>query len=501
MLLTRICFCLALLANSRSALCVPSVPELEPPPVAREFRGAWVATVSNIDWPTEPGLSTDEQKQELIAILDRAQELGLNAIVLQIRPACDALYQSSLEPWSAYLTGTMGQAPDPVYDPLEFAVAEAHARGIELHVWLNPYRARHSAAKGKISDDHVSKKYPEWVREYGNYLWLDPGVPEALDHTIAVILDVVNRYDIDGVHMDDYFYPYPISEDGKEVPFPDDESYVRAAAADLNTPQDRGDWRRENVNRLVERLHREIHEAKPWVKFGISPFGIWRPGHPETIQGFDQYGKLYADARKWLNEGWVDYFTPQLYWPIDQKPQSYPVLLEWWRGENKQNRHLWPGNYTSRVAGADGKKWTADEIVNQIEITRKQVKEPGNIHFSMKALMRDADGLSTLLRDGVYAEPALVPAVPWLAGDEPSPEIPEATLRSRGGKSSLEYEGISNPNLWVLQQFDGDNWSTQIAPGAQREFALLPASKSAALSAVDRYGRQSEPLLVEIERL
>ena len=524
--LPRTCFGFALLAIPLAALGAPSVSELAPPPVAREFRGAWVATVANIDWPTEPGLSTDEQQRELISILDRAKELGLNAIVLQIRPACDALYQSSLEPWSAYLTGTMGQAPDPVYDPLEFAVAEAHARGIELHVWLNPYRALHSSFKGEVSSDHVSQQHPEWVREYGDYLWLDPGVPEALDHTIAVILDVVNRYDIDGVHMDDYFYPYPISEDGEEVPFPDDESYARAAAADpstngrarlppsrtpvptsgsagaspsqSNTPKDRGDWRRENVNRLVERLHREIHEAKPWVKFGISPFGIWRPGHPESIQGFDQYGKLYADARKWLNEGWVDYFTPQLYWPIDQKPQSYPVLLEWWRGENKQNRHLWPGNYTSRVAGADGKKWPADEIVKQIEITRKQVKEPGNIHFSMKALMRDPSGLSTRLRDEVYAEPALVPAVPWLANDAAPPEVAEVVLRSRGDKSSLVYEGTGNPNLWVLQQFDGDNWSTQIAPGAQREFALLPTSESAALSAIDRYGRQSEPLIVLI---
>src|SRR5690606_25092469 len=178
--------------------------------------------------------------------------------------------------------------------------------------------------------------------------------------------------------------------------------------------KDRGDWRRANVDRLVERLHREIRQAKPWVKFGISPFGIWRPRNPPSIQGFDQYGKLYADARKWLNEGWVDYFTPQLYWPIDQKPQSFPVLLDWWRGENTHNRHLWPGLYTSRVAGLDGKAWPADEIVQQIEITRELIKEPGNIHFSMKALMRDPDGLSSQLRKKVYAEPALIPSTPWM---------------------------------------------------------------------------------------
>lgn len=492
----RTCCCLATLVSISAATFAAPPAELEPPPVSREFRAAWVATVANIDWPSKPGLSTDDQQQELVAILDRAQELGLNAIVLQVRPACDALYKSSLEPWSPYLTGTMGQPPDPAYDPLEFAVAEAHRRGMELHVWFNPYRALHSSAKGRVSDDHVSKQHPDWVREYGEYLWLDPGVPEALDHTVAVILDVVNRYDIDGVHMDDYFYPYPIAVDGNKLPFPDDESYARAAATDPATPKDRGDWRRDNVNRLVERLNREIHELKPWGKFGISPFGIWRPGNPESIEGFDQYDKLYADARKWLKEGWVDYFSPQLYWPIDQKPQSYPVLLKWWRGQNENNRHLWPGNFTSKVSGRGDKAWPAEEIVRQIKITRKLVKEPGNVHFSMKALMRDPDGLSSRLRDMVYAEPALVPAVPWLAGDASPPQAPEAELQN--AKLSIHPGDEAIPWLWVLQQFDGNQWTTQILPGTENNLALSPDCKSAALSAVDRFGRQSEPLVAQI---
>jgi uncharacterized lipoprotein YddW (UPF0748 family) len=469
--------------------------ENEPPPVAREFRGAWVATVSNIDWPTKPGLSSAEQQRELLAILDRAVELGLNAIVLQIRPACDALYESQLEPWSPFLTGTMGQPPVPEYDPLEFAISEAHRRGIELHVWLNPYRALHPSFDGEVSSDHVSKRHPEWVRKCGDYLWLDPGVPDVADHTVAVILDVANRYDIDGVHMDDYFYPYPVNDkDGKEVPFPDDESYARAVAVNPNTPTDRGDWRRENVNRLVERLNREIHELKPWVKFGISPFGIWRPGHPESIAGFDQYDKLYADARKWLSEGWVDYFSPQLYWPIDQKPQSYPVLLQWWRDQNQQNRHLWPGNFTSRVSDRSEKAWPADEIINQIEITRRQVKEPGNIHFSMKTLMRDRDGLSTGLRDKVYAEPALVPAVPWLAGDTPPPTLETISHRSSGKISKLVPTEHSQPWRWVLQKFDGKKWVTEIHPGTAREFDVPPDSQRIDVFLVDRFGRQTLPI-------
>lgn len=475
--------------------------EPAPPPIPREFRAAWVATVANIDWPSKRQLSTEQQKQELVAILDRARELGLNAIILQVRPACDALYKSELEPWSPYLTGQMGQAPDSAYDPLEFAVAEAHRRGLELHVWINPYRALHPSYSGTVSDDHVSKRHPDWVREYGNHWWLDPGVPEALDHTIAVVLDIVNRYDIDGVHMDDYFYPYPVSADGQEVPFPDDESYAAAVAADPNTPAERGDWRRENVNKLVERLHRDIRKAKPWVKFGISPFGIWRPGNPPSIQGFDQYAKLYADARKWLNEGWVDYFTPQLYWPIDQKPQSYPVLLKWWSGENTQGRHLWPGNYTSRVAGLDGRAWPAEEIVRQIEITREQVKEPGNVHFSMKALMRDPDGLATRLREDVYAEPALIPATPWMATK--TPRIGFLGMKVRYEKDRIVYvlESFDTPPwLWTLQEYDGKVWKTRILPGAETEIVASPESTLAEASMVDRFGRRGEPVRTKIQR-
>jgi len=299
----------------------------EPPEVRREFRGVWVATVANIDWPSKKGLAAETQKKELLAILDRAVAMNLNAVVLQVRPMCDALYKSKLEPWSEYLTGTAGK--DPSYDPLAFAVKEAHARGLELHAWFNPYRAHHPSATGPLTDSHIVNKRPDLAKPYGKHRWLNPTNPEVADLTMAVVLDVVKRYDVDGVHMDDYFYPYAEKDaDGNNISFPDDDTW--AAYQKSGGRLSRSDWRRDAVNRFVERMYREVKKEKKWVKVGISPFGIWRPGHPPGIEGFDQYEGLFADAKKWLNEGWVDYFTPQLYWPIAQEKQSYSKLLAWW---------------------------------------------------------------------------------------------------------------------------------------------------------------------------
>src|SRR6185436_17717396 len=247
----------------------PYVPSKQAPPaVPREFRGAWVATVGNIDWPSKPGLTTDQQKSELLAILNRAAELRLNAIILQVRPGCDALYASSFEPWSEYLTGTMGQPPKPYYDPLAFAVEEAHKRGLELHAWFNPFRARHLSARSPIAANHISKTRPDLVRQYGKLLWLDPGEPAVQDHSIKVITDVLRRYDVDGVHLDDYFYPYRIRDgEGEHLPFNDAVSWKRYQAS--GGKLEREDWRRQNIDRFVERLYAAVKTEKPFVKFGI----------------------------------------------------------------------------------------------------------------------------------------------------------------------------------------------------------------------------------------
>jgi uncharacterized lipoprotein YddW (UPF0748 family) len=457
------------------------------PALKREFRGVWIASVANIDWPSRPGLTTAEQQGELIAMLDRAVEAGLNGIVLQVRPAADALYESPYEPWSEYLTGEMGRAPDPYYDPLEFAVTEAHRRGLELHAWFNPYRARHPSAESPISDDHISRTRPELVHEYGNFLWMDPAEPEVQQRSLDVMLDVVRRYDVDGIHIDDYFYPYPVNDaDGRPLDFPDEAAWERYVAG--GGTLDRGDWRRRNVDVFIERLYREIKREKPHVRFGISPFGIWRPGHPPQIQtGFDQYGVIYADARKWLVEGWLDYYAPQLYWPIGQTPQSYPVLLRWWVEHNPLERHMWPGNFTSRVFTGAQPHWPAREILGQIYVTRGQPGATGNIHFSMRALMIDPDSLVAKLRDEAYVEPALAPASHWLTTG-PAPGAPRVTWTPGATTLALEAARGGAPWWWVVRSRDSEGWRTQILPAWQTEISVAGDVAEVAVSAVDRVG-------------
>jgi uncharacterized lipoprotein YddW (UPF0748 family) len=380
------------LAVAGAFLVLTRVVVAEP---VKEFRGAWVATVFNLDWPSKPGLSADRQQAELRGILDRARTLGLNAILLQVRPAADALYASKAEPWSAFLTGTQGESPG--YDPLAFAVREAHAREIELHAWFNPFRAA-TSAKGAFAKTHVSRMHPEWIRPHGSLLWLDPGEPAARDYVLGIVLDVVRRYDIDGVHIDDYFYPYPTKGVSD---FADTASWkAHGSTSGLN----RSDWRRDNINRFVEQLYRKVKAEKPGVKVGISPFGIWRPGVPATTEAqLDAYGMLYCDAKLWIERGWCDYLAPQLYWSIEPAKQSFPVLLDWWRGQSKAGRPIWPGIATERI----GSKRPASEIAKQIALTRRGTDQPGHIHWNMKALMQDRGGVSTLLQRDVYGGKAL----------------------------------------------------------------------------------------------
>ncbi|HEY2712174.1 MAG TPA: family 10 glycosylhydrolase [Chthoniobacterales bacterium] len=357
-----------------------------------EFRGAWVATVYNLDWPSKPGLSAETQKAELLALLDRAAELHLNAILLQVRPASDALYNSSEEPWSQFLSGTAGVSPG--YDPLAFAIEEAHKRRLELHAWVNPFRAAVHASD-RLPPNHVARKHPEWVRRFGNQLWVDPGEPAARKYAIDVITNLVRHYQIDGLHLDDYFYPYPLRPG--QATFPDDTSWLRYGR---ESGLSRADWRRENINDFVRTMYRTVKTLRPHVRVGISPFGIWRPGVPPPIRaGVDAYGQLFADSRKWLAEGWVDYLAPQLYWGIEPAEQSFPILLAWWRAQSR-GRPVWPGIATERI----GAKRPAGEIIRQIEVTRENTSSPGHIHWSMKALLRNQGGIDRLLEAGPYRE-------------------------------------------------------------------------------------------------
>jgi len=480
------------MAGCSAATYRPS--SITPPPPAREMRAAWIATVGNIDWPSSNDLSTADQKAELLAIMDRAVQLKLNTLILQVRPACDALYASSVEPWSEYLTGTMGKAPSPFYDPLSFAVEEAHKRGLELHAWFNPYRARHSNAKSPIAANHISRTHPELVRRYGSSLWLDPGEKAVQDYSLRVIMDVVRRYDIDGVHIDDYFYPYKERDrSGRELDFPDDSSWRRFGAGGKLS---RDDWRRENVDSFVHRVYTSIKQAKPWVKFGVSPFGIWRPGYPPQIQGFDPYDKLYADSRKWLVNGWLDYLAPQLYWSISAPEQSFPVLLKWWAEQNPKNRLIVPGMDTTKTS----RRWAPQEIVDQIRLTRKQSGAAGHVHWNMAALMRNA-ALDTALERDVYAQPAVVPAMPWLArGARGTPKL---AAKVEGGSLEVtwSFEKGGPVRAWVLQWRKGREWKTEVLPAGRKSRRFGPDFPEAiAISAVDRYGNLSRPAVLELRK-
>jgi len=475
-------------------------PVATAPQAIREFRAAWIATVANINWPSKPGLSTEVQKQEAIALLDFLQSHNFNAAILQVRPQADALYKSDIEPWSYYLTGTQGKAPEPYYDPLEFWVKEAHDRGLELHVWLNPYRAHHKDGK-EISEQSIVKKHPEQVLYLKEgYWWMDPAQKAVQDITNDVVMDLANRYDIDGVHMDDYFYPYP-SYNGTDD-FPDTASW--SAYQQKGGKLSRGDWRRDAVNKLVERLYRNIKANKPWVKFGVSPFGIWRPGYPESVEGFDQYNQLYADAKLWLNKGWVDYFSPQLYWPVNRYSQSFPVLLGWWASENKMKRHLWPGI----SVGRDSSDKNLDETINQIMIDRgMQHQSKGVVHWSISSLTKNPRMADTLLKS-VYKKQALVPESPWL--DKKAPLMPLVTTLQQDDNWKITWSHPDEKDVfhWIAYYQYGNTWNYRVLNRNDRSLVLKAVSKNGNLlqslnkiiiTAVDRMGNESKKKEVEVK--
>ena len=412
----------------------------------------------------KPGLTTKEQQDEAIALLDFLQTNHFNAAILQVRPQCDALYKSDIEPWSYYLTGQQGKAPDPYYDPLEFWVEAAHDRGLELHVWLNPYRAHHKEGK-EISEQSIVKKYPDqvvYLKE--GYWWLDPAQKETQALTTSVVMDIVRRYDIDGVHFDDYFYPYPSYN--LNADFPDSTSW--AAYQRSGGKLSRGDWRREAVNVLIENLYKNIKAEKPYVKFGLSPFGIWRPGYPEGISGFDQYDQLYADARLWLNKGWIDYFTPQLYWPINRMSQSFPVLLGWWSGENKKHRHLWPGISIGRDTSARN----INEVNSQVMISRGMLPQSkGIVHWSISSLTNNPNLMNAILK-GPYARQALIPSSPWL--DKKPPGSPAIASAWHNDTLTVNWTHPDEKDVfhWIVYYKYNNSWNYAILDRRYRSLDL-----------------------------
>lgn len=424
------------------------MPGLAPP--KREFRAVWIATVDNIDWPSKKGLPTPDQQREITAMFDQHQQMGLNAVVVQIRSAADAFYAKSSEPWSEWLTGQQGLAPEPFYDPLEFMIDEAHQRGLEFHAWFNLDRATFSK-KASVAPTNIVFRKPEWILEYGGRKLFNLGVPAVRSYIAGVVANVVREYDVDGIHFDDYFYPY--AEAGQVLR--DDETYQ----ANFNGMK-KDDWRRDNVTKLVAELRDSIRANKPWVKFGISPFGIWknRSNDPEgsLTNGGQSYYDLYADTRKWVRDGLIDYIVPQVYFSSEFGRAPYKTLVEWWT-RNKGKVHLYVGQGAYRVGRGSERDpgWgRATEFPNQVRYNRQQPGVLGSIFFSAKSLMTNPLAIRDSLQANFYRHPALVPTMPWL---DSIPPLPPHDL-----KAAMTPEGLELYWQQPGQALDGDGANSYV---------------------------------------
>ena len=433
-----------MLATAALAQAWQQVDENAPEP-AREFRAAWVATVFNLDWPSKAGLPASQQKAELLRIIEQAARMRLNAIILQVRPNGDALYKSDLEPWSAWLSGP---GTNPGYDPLAFAITEAHRRGIEIHAWFNPFRA--TVSSRPVGRNHISRRQPGWLLKAGSTTMLNPSRPQAREHVLKVIMDVVRRYNIDGVHLDDYFYPYP----------------PHHKVADGRTPAQR----RAAIDSFVQELYRQVKQANPHVRVGISPFGIWQPGFPEQVQaGGNAYEDLACDARKWLARGWVDYLSPQLYWRCEG-PQSFPALMQWWSGINP-SRPVWPGIASVRIDSKEDPGRKASEIGRQIAYSRQLARQSsGQLFWSWKSLGTNRGGVQKVLAS-CYKSLALPPAMHWSGSTRP--ERPHVQAQDTGNGCTLTWQG--NARKWVVQVGSKGRWFTlDVLPGNCNKITLPP---------------------------
>lgn len=407
-------------------LSINALFALDMPP-KREFRAVWLSTVVNIDWPKNK-LDSDTKKQnDLKNYLIKLKNSGCNAVLMQVRCACDAMYKSDIEPWSYWFSGTQGSGPSTDWDPLTFAVEEAHKLGMELHAWVNPYRAVVGPTSTNvndskyISDDHVTKQHPDWILKFSDVHILDPGLPQVRDYISDVLMDIVTRYDIDGLHMDDYFYPYSVIENEDAVTY---ATYSRGIG-------NIGNWRRDNINLLVETIMDSINAVKPWVKWGISPFGIYRPGVPQGISGMDAYNVLYCDPIAWLEDQSVDYITPQCYWPFGGG-QDYGLLIPWWAQQAKDHdRHFYPGQGMYRAGG-----WPRGEVPRQIRLNRETDNCDGSVFFTANDFYDNHKNTIDSLKLDLYRYPALWPVMSWKDSIPPmAPQNAFYTVEGDGSKT------------------------------------------------------------------
>ena len=417
----------------------------------QEMRAAWVATVSNVDWPSKPGLSVADQQAEFDNLIKVFKQYNLNTIVFQVRPSADAFYESRLEPWSRWLTGEQGKAPEPYYDPLDYAIKKCRQEGLDVHVWLNPYRAV-SDTSHTVVPDHITKQHPEWFITYGRTKYFNPGLQETRNFVASVVSDIVRRYDIDAVHMDDYFYPYRIAK----LEFPDDSAF--RANPNGFAPDKKDDWRRNNVDLIIKQIHDSIKVIKPWVEFGIAPFGVWRnsdkdPSGSATRAGVTNYDDLYADILKWQKEGWIDYVTPQLYWERGMKAADYTVLADWW-SKNSYGCQIFVGQAPYRVSRkSSNRHWRkASEIIGQVKLNRSLPGIDGSMFFSAKSLKNNPRHLMEKLTRSLYRYPALTPV-----NNRITPVIPDmpgnAVISSAGEMITLNWTKGNDTKNFVVYRF------------------------------------------------
>ncbi|TNE54392.1 MAG: glycoside hydrolase family 10 protein [Bacteroidetes bacterium] len=440
-----------------------------------EMRGAWVATVGNIDWPSAPGLSSDRQQMEFDSILDVLKAMGMNAVFVQIRPAGDAFYPSAAVPWSKYLTGQQGKAPEPFYDPLAYMIRAAHSRRMEFHAWMNPYRATFDLDTASLAPTHPLRSLPdsrkaEWFFRYGNRYYFNPASPLVRQHLISVVKDIVVRYDIDGIHFDDYFYPY--KEPNQTL-----QDY-HSFAADPRGFTTIEDWRRNNVDLLIEGVSKTIKGIKPYVRFGVSPFGVWRNADQDPLNGSQTragitcYDDLYADVVKWMKNGWIDYVAPQLYWSIGFPPADYAILLDWW-SKHTYGKHLYAGHAAYKINNwPNDPNWSKpDEINRQVDMNRNNPLVQGSIYFSTRPLLRNPLGVQDSMINVLYPNQARMPGMGWMS------EVPPATpqiCRVGGTRSSVKLAWHAcdigsqdeNPYYFAIYRFDGKSVGDFQQPGS-----------------------------------
>lgn len=444
----------------------------------RELRGVWVATVQNLDWPTSQTLSADAGRNALVNLVNSMADAGLNALFFQVRPESDAVYESTLEPWSRFLTGTQGT--NPGWDPLDELVTLAHARGMEVHAWMNPYRGLTSTSVN-AAQNHVTRTLSSAAITYNGAVVMNPGELAVRQHVEAVVQDLLTRYDVDGLHFDDYFYPYP---DSMGTPFPDSATYG-AYQADGGT-MNLGDWRRDNVNTLVREVMAIVENDHPQVRFGISPFGIWRSNQP--VPGLDAFATIYCDAPTWMINGWIDYVAPQLYWR-EGSAQDYSTLATWWADpmRNPRNRHVFPGHAVHQLAGT----WPLSEIETQVDITRSlaNMGAQGDIHFRAAFIANDTRGVHGLFKNTLYARPALAPVLPR-AGASVAPAVPFVMVS--GGMANVTTPAPQSVRFFALyRELGPGNWELRRVSGApMASFAVT--SGAWAVSAVARGGAESQ---------